>query len=61
MQQLGVTPCSLEELVERSNAISIHVPYTPQTHHLFDAERIGKMKPTAVLVCTARGISALRA
>lgn len=55
MQQLGVTPCSLEELVERSDAISIHVPYTPQTHHLFDAERIGKMKPTAVLVCTARG------
>ena len=54
-QQYNVKFCGLDELVERSDAISIHVPYTPETHHMFDSERIGRMKDTAVLVCTARG------
>lgn len=55
MQELGVTYCPLEELVQRSDAISIHVPYCPETHHMFDKRMLGLMKPDAVLVCTARG------
>ena len=55
MQELHVTPCSLDELVEQSDAISIHVPYCLETHHMFDARMISRMQKTAVLVCTARG------
>ena len=55
MKALGAEPCGFETLVKESDAISIHVPYTPQTHHLFNARTIAMMKPTAVLVCTARG------
>ena len=55
MDELGVKSCELDYLVEHSDAISIHVPYSEQTHHLFNADRIAKMKKSAVLVCTARG------
>lgn len=55
MKELGVENCALQPLVEQSDAISIHVPYSEDTHHLFDAAMIARMKSTAVLVCTARG------
>ncbi len=51
----GVESVSLEELFSRADAISIHVPYTEQTHHMVNRERLALMKPTAVLVNTARG------
>lgn len=51
----GVELVSLEELFARSDAISIHVPYTEQTHHMVDREALARMKPTAVIVNTARG------
>ena len=47
--------CSFDELVEQSDAISIHVPYCPETHHMFNRETFSRMKDTAVIVCTARG------
>lgn len=55
MKELGVENCSFEELLAQSDAISIHVPYCPQTHHMFNEETFDLMKDTAVLVCTARG------
>lgn len=55
MAELGVQSCSLEEVVRVSDAISIHVPYCPATHHMFDAAVFAQMKKTAVIVCTARG------
>lgn len=44
-----------EELVERSDFLSLHVPLTPDTHHLVDADVLARMKDDAVLVNTARG------
>jgi D-3-phosphoglycerate dehydrogenase len=41
--------------VERSDFLVIQAPLTPATHHLFDEACLRRMKPTAVLVNTARG------
>jgi glyoxylate reductase len=46
---------SLDELLARSDVVSLHVPLTVATRHLIDAPRLGQMKPTAVLVNTSRG------
>ena len=48
----GVT---LAELLARSDFISLHCPLTPETHHLIDEAALIEMKPTAILVNTARG------
>jgi glyoxylate reductase len=45
----------LQELLSESDVVSVHVPLTPQTRHMFSADTFGAMKPTAVLVNTARG------
>ncbi|MBV8760265.1 MAG: D-glycerate dehydrogenase [Deltaproteobacteria bacterium] len=39
----------------RADVVSLHCPLTPATRHLVDARRLGLMKPTAILVNTARG------
>ena len=45
----------LEELLERSDFVTLHCPLTPDTHHLIDGAALDRMKPTALLVNTARG------
>jgi glyoxylate reductase len=45
----------LEELLERSHAVSLHCPLTPATHHLIDADALARMRDDAYLVNTARG------
>ena len=45
----------LDRLLAESDVVSLHVPLTPETHHLLDARRLALLRPTAVLVNTARG------
>lgn len=45
----------LEELLGRADFVSLHCPLTPATHHLIDARALALMRPTAILVNTARG------
>ena len=50
-----VEEVTLEELARRSHAVTLHVPSSPETHHLVDAEFLARMRPGAVLINTARG------
>jgi len=45
----------LDALLAEADVVSINCPSTPETRHLFDAPRLTRMKPSAVLVNTARG------
>ncbi len=51
----GVEKMSLEALFATSDVVSLHCPLVPATHHLVNAERLKLMKPTAILINTARG------
>ena len=45
----------LDELLEQADVVSLHTPLTPDTRHLIDETALARMKPTALLVNTARG------
>jgi glyoxylate reductase len=46
---------SLNELLKKSDAVSVHVPLLPSTRHLISTKELNQMKSTAVLVNTSRG------
>ena len=46
---------AFEQVLEQADAISLHCPLTPATERLIDAAALARMKPTAVLINTARG------
>lgn len=52
---LGYAYATLDELLEASDIISLHVPYSRATHHLINRENIQKMRRGAILINTARG------
>lgn len=51
----GVEPSDLDDLLARSDLVSLHVPLTDATRHLINESRLRSMKPTAFLVNTSRG------
>ncbi len=54
-KEQGVEYMSIDDVLRRSDVVSLHAPYTPENHHLINAERLALMKPTALLINTARG------
>lgn len=52
---LAAQSSSLDFLLRESDFISLHTPLTPETRHIMDSAAIAKMKPSAVLINTARG------
>jgi D-3-phosphoglycerate dehydrogenase len=54
-EQLGVRLVGLDILLASSDAVSLHLPATPQTANMIDADFLRQMKPSAVLINTARG------
>ena len=55
MRILATPRVPLEELLAESDAVTLHVPLTSDTRHLIDTAALARMKPTAILVNTARG------
>lgn len=51
----GIEYVPLDELLERSDIISLHCPLTDETRHMINADAIGKMKKGVVIVNTSRG------
>ena len=54
-KELGARKVPFEELLRESDFVSVHVPLTPSTRDLFNADTFAVMKPTAYLVNTSRG------
>jgi glyoxylate reductase len=54
-KELGVKYVPLEKLLKESDFVTVHVPLTPETHHLINEDRLRTMKKTACLVNTSRG------
>ncbi|MEW6250161.1 MAG: D-glycerate dehydrogenase [Planctomycetota bacterium] len=54
-QKLGAQRVALRDLLPAADVLSLHVPLTPATRHLIGREQLRSMKPTAILINTARG------
>ncbi len=54
-KEYGFEYLPLDELLKVSDIVTLHAPFTPENKHLINAERLTLMKPTAMLVNTARG------
>jgi D-3-phosphoglycerate dehydrogenase len=51
----GAQPTSFSELIEQADYLVIQAPLTKETHHLIDESELRRMKPTSILINTARG------
>lgn len=54
-KRLNATWVAKDELLERADFVVLQLPYSKATHHLIGAAELAKMKPTAILINTARG------
>jgi D-3-phosphoglycerate dehydrogenase len=55
MNELGVAPVGLEELLVQSDFVSLHLRVTDETRHLLSERQLKTMKPTAFVINTSRG------
>lgn len=55
IKELDAKYMSMDELIESSDVLSLHCPYSPATHHLMSENQFARMKKTAFLINTARG------
>lgn len=53
--QLGAHSASLDDLLQQSDFVSLHVPLSPETRYLIGERELALMKPSAILVNTTRG------
>jgi phosphoglycerate dehydrogenase-like enzyme len=53
---LGVEKTELDDLMRRSDVVSLHTPATEETHHLINAANLALMKDRAIFINTARGM-----
>ena len=54
-EELGITYLPLDEVIRSADFLSLHVPLTPETHHMMGAEELASMKEFAFLINTSRG------
>jgi len=52
---VGATRVEVDRLLAESDVLSLHIPMRPEHHHLIGAAQLARMKPTAILINTARG------
>lgn len=55
-KELNLTLVPLNDLLQQSDFVSLHCPLTKETHHLLGSKELSLLKPTAILVNTARGL-----
>ena len=55
IEELDAKFMTMDELIESSDVLSLHCPYSPATHHLMSENQFARMKKTAFLINTARG------
>lgn len=54
-ESLGAELCALDDLIARSDVVSLHAPSLPETRHMIDARSLARLRDGATLVNTARG------
>jgi phosphoglycerate dehydrogenase-like enzyme len=52
---LGVQFLDLDQLLKQADVLTIHLPLTPSTHHLLNADMLNLLKPNAIIINTSRG------
>ncbi len=55
VREVGLIKTDLDTLLSSADYISFHVPFTNDTHHMVNSQRLGKMKKTACIINTSRG------
>lgn len=54
-KEIGATKASFDEIISGSDIISLHMPCNDETRHIINKKTLSKMKPSAILINTARG------